>query len=199
MRKTTTDGVWPRPSRTVALPDEEAPPMPSGCPEFYFLRSPSVPFGAARTRNAKFGGRFPDKAYDARMGWFQATLISADLPRLATRAILIDFVAKVERPKMMKAWSVRDQKYKYPTDALPLNRKPDRDNIDKAVLDGLDKLGILTDDKVVFYGSLEKWYVDLLGMELDEKTKKPAYERWERPCLALWIAEYPLPDIPSAY
>ena len=46
-----------------------------------------------------------------------------------------------------------------PESRIPYLAKPDRDNLDKAVLDALVAMRFLADDAVVFDGHLEKWYV----------------------------------------
>lgn len=46
-----------------------------------------------------------------------------------------------------------------PMHRYPHTTKPDRDNLDKMVLDALRRAGILADDAIVYSGTLEKWHV----------------------------------------
>lgn len=39
-------------------------------------------------------------------------------------------------------------------------KKPDRDNLDKAILDALVSCGVLADDCIVCAGGIAKWYTD---------------------------------------
>lgn len=52
-----------------------------------------------------------------------------------------------------------------PTTRIPLDIRPDRDNLDKAVLDALTDCKYLADDKVVFAGEPAKYYVSRNGEE----------------------------------
>jgi Holliday junction resolvase RusA-like endonuclease len=56
------------------------------------------------------------------------------------------------RPKKLQA-------KKYGDERIPHTVKPDRDNLDKAVLDELTLIGVLKDDKSVCGGSIYKWWV----------------------------------------
>ncbi len=63
--------------------------------------------------------------------------------------IRVDIVAVFPRPKAM-IWKTR------PMPRAPHTSKPDRDNLDKAVLDSLSKF-VFHDDAQVCQGSIEKW------------------------------------------
>lgn len=67
--------------------------------------------------------------------------------------VLIDWVAVFARPKRMltKKWHNRRELHTV---------KPDRDNLDKAVLDALTKAGVLKDDCQVTDGHICKRYAD---------------------------------------
>ncbi len=45
-----------------------------------------------------------------------------------------------------------------PTSAIPHTAKPDKDNVEKAILDAMKQAGVYTDDCVVFSGPVSKWY-----------------------------------------
>lgn len=64
----------------------------------------------------------------------------------------IDVEAYFERPKNLLT-------KKAPNGPIPHTKKPDRDNLDKAVLDALKSIGMLKDDCVVCQGEVQKWYV----------------------------------------
>jgi Holliday junction resolvase RusA-like endonuclease len=50
---------------------------------------------------------------------------------------------------------------KDPQGRIPHGKKPDRDNLDKALLDALVQMGALVDDGQVSGGMVEKWFVAL--------------------------------------
>jgi len=50
------------------------------------------------------------------------------------------------------------QKKKYPAGAIRHTGKPDRDNVDKSILDALTEAGLWLDDGQVCSGGVEKWY-----------------------------------------
>jgi len=45
-----------------------------------------------------------------------------------------------------------------PTTSFPHTAKPDKDNVEKAVLDAMKTAGVYTDDCMVFSGPTNKWY-----------------------------------------
>lgn len=45
-----------------------------------------------------------------------------------------------------------------PTTAIPHTAKPDKDNVEKAILDALKQAKVYTDDSLVFAGPTQKWY-----------------------------------------
>ena len=47
---------------------------------------------------------------------------------------------------------------KYPGGLIPHTSKPDRDNLEKAVLDALTNVGMWRDDSQVYRGEVIKWY-----------------------------------------
>jgi len=68
-------------------------------------------------------------------------------------ALRIDIVAVFERPQRMmtKRWP---NKREYHTS------KPDKDNVEKIVMDALQKAGVIRDDCIVCTGETSKWYAD---------------------------------------
>lgn len=70
-----------------------------------------------------------------------------------TGPVSVDWVAVFERPKRMlaKKWPNRRELHTV---------KPDRDNVDKAILDALTKSGVLKDDCQVTDGAIRKRYAD---------------------------------------
>jgi Holliday junction resolvase RusA-like endonuclease len=73
--------------------------------------------------------------------------------RAIASAVIVDWVAVFDRPKRMiaKKWPNRRELHTV---------KPDRDNVDKAILDALVKAGVLKDDCKVTDGHLCKRYAD---------------------------------------
>jgi len=76
---------------------------------------------------------------------WQGEPIAPDVPV----AVIID--AYFKRPKRL-------MRRKDPTGAIPHTKRPDGDNVAKAVLDGLDKAGIWHDDSQVTNLTIRKWY-----------------------------------------
>ena len=70
-----------------------------------------------------------------------------------TGPVTVDWCAVFERPKRMlaKKWPNRRELHTV---------KPDRDNVDKAILDALTKAGVLKDDCQVTDGDICKRYAD---------------------------------------
>lgn len=56
---------------------------------------------------------------------------------------------------------LRLMKKKSPTGYIPHTARPDRDNLDKAVLDSLTQIGFLQDDSLVVEGTIRKRYTRL--------------------------------------
>lgn len=52
----------------------------------------------------------------------------------------------------------RLQRKKDPDGRIPHTVKPDRDNLDKAILDAMTDIGVFSDDCVVFDGRITKFY-----------------------------------------
>jgi len=56
---------------------------------------------------------------------------------------------------------LRLMKKKSPFGFIPHTAKPDRDNLDKAVLDTLTQIGFLQDDALVVEGTIKKYYTPI--------------------------------------
>lgn len=67
--------------------------------------------------------------------------------------VRVDVVAVFARPRRLFA-------RKWPDCRIYHTPKPDRDNVDKAVLDALTKAGVLADDAIVCDGRVQKFYAD---------------------------------------
>ena len=67
------------------------------------------------------------------------------------QAVRVDVEAYFPRPQ----WLLNV----LPDKTLPMLERPDRDNLDKTILDTLTGLGYWVDDSQVYVGRLEKWYV----------------------------------------
>jgi Holliday junction resolvase RusA-like endonuclease len=86
------------------------------------------------------------------------------LPRRIDGPIIIDILWLFQMPK-----SKRTKKWQASELRLPMTSKPDRDNLDKAVLDTLTSIGVIVDDARVFDGRLTKLYAaptDAPGAEI---------------------------------
>lgn len=68
--------------------------------------------------------------------------------------ISVSIVFLFSRPKRL-------MRKKDPAGRIPHTSKPDRDNLDKAVLDVLTATEVLADDAIVCQGSIAKWYCAL--------------------------------------
>ena len=71
----------------------------------------------------------------------------------------VDISFRFKRPKSHYRTGRRSSELR-PDAPTHHTNKPDRDNLDKAVLDVLVRIGMLVDDSVVCYGEISKWYDD---------------------------------------
>lgn len=90
------------------------------------------------------------------------------------QAVRVDVEAYFPRPQ----WLLNV----LPDKTLPMLERPDRDNLDKTILDTLTGLGYWVDDSQVYVGKLEKWYVqDGYGpgarISIDFVELEPVYAR----------------------
>ena len=101
------------------------------------------------------GGGFRARVYDpgTAEGW--KGMIAQAIAENSIETILnpsrIDIVWLFPRPKRLLR--KRD-----PEGRIPHTAKPDRDNLDKAVMDALVQLNVLSDDCIVWDGRLSKYY-----------------------------------------
>jgi Holliday junction resolvase RusA-like endonuclease len=133
---------------------------------------PIVPFGASRHRMAAVKTKagkvtvrsYKDNSYSVRQQSLRATMLEA-LPALASYEgnvlsgpVILDLVAIFPRSSAEQTLPKRsDTPLKFSAGRYPHIKKPDRDNVDKAVLDCLaGDMGVLHDDCQVFAGHLLK-------------------------------------------
>lgn len=119
----------------------------------------SVPKGQPRVRATTFGRHarmytpgtarpFKDAVAHAAL----ATELRGRMPmRNPTAVWTVCFMPRPKRLLTKRTAGLRD---------VPCIAKPDRDNLDKAVLDALVNAGILHDDSIVFDGGVRKVYAD---------------------------------------
>lgn len=102
------------------------------------------------------GGRFMARVYDAGTaeGWKGDVALAAQAcrpDRPIDDGVRVDATFLFARP-------ARLCRKKDPPGRIPHLSKPDRDNLDKAVLDCLVRVGVLADDCLVFGGQIWKFY-----------------------------------------
>jgi len=125
------------------------------------FRVVGIPKGQPRTRafsrNGRAGVYDPGTADEWKFLIRTEALrqFSAQKLRTFENPTFADFVFFFARPKS----HFRSNGELKPTAPKWMTSKPDRDNLDKAVLDALVNAGILLDDKIVVAGSIEKRYV----------------------------------------
>lgn len=103
-----------------------------------------------------FGGKPQARVYDAGTaeGWKGQIAMAAQHhrpPAPLEVPVTVNSVFLFPRPKRLLR--KRD-----PPGRIPHTSKPDRDNLDKAVLDCLVELGFFKDDAIICDGRIEKWY-----------------------------------------
>lgn len=92
---------------------------------------------------------------DTADGWKKAIWVQATRVRPTTPydgPVRVDAEFYFARPQRLEA-------RKYPARPMLHTAKPDRDNLDKALLDALTEAGIFNDDAQVCAGGLAKFYV----------------------------------------
>ena len=117
------------------------------------------PKGQPRARAFAMGGKA--RMYDpgTAEGW-KSLIAAAALPHLPAEPldgpICVDWTAYFPRPKRL-------MRRRDPDGPVPHTAKPDRDNVDKALLDALTQLGMWRDDAQVYRGTLVKMYAEKSG------------------------------------
>lgn len=110
-----------------------------------------IPKAQPRTRRAKNGGVYNPDTADA---WKLCLALTAraHLPEAPiTGPVRVSELFTFPRPARLSGKAS-------PDDFIPHTAKPDRDNLDKAVLDTLTNEGFFRDDAQVCGGSIEKFY-----------------------------------------
>lgn len=108
------------------------------------------------TISRKTGKPTPDSvAWVKSQAWYEAVRFAA-LPFIPTQPwqgpVRVDSEVYFERPKYMQA-------KKWSDGPIPHTAKPDRDNLDKSILDSLTAAGLYADDAQVCQGGCSKYYV----------------------------------------
>ena len=124
--------------------------------------------GMPRTRaTSRRGGGVPGPAHaymytpTTANGWrYPVTLalakLASEIGMPVARACRIDCTFYFERPKAH--WVGGDYKRIRPTAPVYHESKPDRDNLDKLLLDAAVAASLLTDDRIVCLGEIQKRY-----------------------------------------
>ena len=122
----------------------------------HHIHVPGQPIGKARPRLAMVNGHARAYTPEKTVRWEDAAVVylrsEVGAPMLSG-ALRVDIVAVFVRPKRMltKKWPNRRELH---------TAKPDRDNVEKIVLDALQKAGVIRDDCTVCDGETSKRYAD---------------------------------------
>jgi Holliday junction resolvase RusA-like endonuclease len=108
------------------------------------------------------GGKFAARVYDAGTaeGWKSciAAALADKRPSVPHEgALRLDARFLMPRPKCL-------MRKNDPAGLIPHTSKPDRDNLDKAVMDTLTQIGFVRDDCIVCSGLIEKFYHGKTGV-----------------------------------
>ena len=134
---------------------------PAGQPRVQFSRRSGRPY-TPQTRKRSDGSRVPLASSTFRAAVMEAILIQASkMDGPIEGPVEVSWTAMFERPCSHFRANKRDRGLREtaPTPSQ-MNVKPDRDNIDKLVLDCLVKGRLLRDDKQVCCGTLVKRWAD---------------------------------------
>lgn len=122
------------------------------------FRVPGTPRPQPRHRAyaRRMGDRHVARVYDpgTASAWKRAVALAARPhrpPRPIDDPIVVDVLFLFPRPRRL-------QRRKDPDGRIPHVSRPDRDNLDKAVLDALQDDGWFSDDSIVCAGTIEKCY-----------------------------------------
>ncbi len=131
---------------------------------------PGQPTAKQRPRMGRRGAYTPKKTkdYQRRVGIFAMNgTRAAKIPDGTPVVVLMAFIFK--RPKRLMG-------KKHPDGLVPMLAKPDGDNVEKAVLDGLDGL-VFHDDARVFHSSWTKYYSEKdRGPRVEVRVYTPAQQ-----------------------
>jgi Holliday junction resolvase RusA-like endonuclease len=106
--------------------------------------------------NYKAMRQYDDKDHGIHSWREMIKLTFMGMEPIAWQALRIDWVCVFPRGK--SHWSKRDSTALVPSAPLHHTAKPDRDNLDKPLLDELTKMGKMPDDAVVTQGKVFKRY-----------------------------------------
>jgi Holliday junction resolvase RusA-like endonuclease len=134
------------------------------------LNVPCTPVGMPRGRARAFqtkGGKWASRVYHpttagkdgkyknfVRAAEFKSAIVDAlgMVQNKWTGPVRVDIDVYFDRPKYL-------QKKSSPASRIPHTSKPDRDNVDKCVLDSLTEAGLFEDDAQVCAGYIQKWWI----------------------------------------
>lgn len=121
-----------------------------------------LPKGQPRARARPFGkGVYDPGTADAWKSDVQRALLPHRPAAPIDTAVRVSVAFCLPRPRAFSA-RVRalfgGKSRNIPTGRVPHLGKPDRDNLDKAVLDAMVSMGFLRDDSVVCAGDISKWH-----------------------------------------
>lgn len=150
-------------------------------PTVFIIRVRGIPKAQPRARAFSFkgqGGKYMARMYDAGTAEAWKSDVAAAFRDVLPAEpydcpIRVDVDFFLPRPARLKRKKDLDR-------PIPMTSKPDRDNLDKAPLDALTRLGLWTDDCLVFAGWVRKWYASKHGATgaVYRITINPAWEEW---------------------
>jgi Holliday junction resolvase RusA-like endonuclease len=140
----------------------------------YSLFVPGIPKAQPRPRMTRAGHAYnPETA----KGWKRA-IQAAFLPHCGKT---------LDEPVRLEVWFYmpRPKSIKKTTDFVPHTKKPDGDNLLKAVMDALTDIKIWRDDSLVFYHAVTKCYaydqpgarITISTLNLEDKIKAPLIKK----------------------
>lgn len=121
------------------------------------MRLPIEPRGKARHRTTRTGRTYVDRAQEAWTRDFVALVRHRWQDRAPLAGpVVVSWIAVFPAPMRLRCRHKRACGCGPQAELLPHTAKPDRDNVDKAILDGLVLAGVLRDDAIVWGGVLAK-------------------------------------------
>jgi Holliday junction resolvase RusA-like endonuclease len=116
----------------------------------YQLFVKGIPKAQPRPRMATNGHVYNPDTADAWKGEIKAAFMGCRRPAI-TEPVYLQVTFFMPVPKGMNL-KKKDPRY------MPHTKKPDTDNLLKAVMDALTEAGVLRDDAIVFKTEATKWY-----------------------------------------